>query len=99
MTGNVVTSQIDAFLYVVLSKIEKHVPYGKLFGTTEGITLYPGCRINLSRYNRIQLYIYYLLHIILLKYTFTATDVQTLIDLLNFNLAILYLHNLKKVKK
>jgi hypothetical protein len=39
MTGNVVTSEIDALMYVVLSKAEKHVPYGQLVGTTECITL------------------------------------------------------------
>ena len=27
MTGNVVISEVDALLYVVLSKAEKHVPY------------------------------------------------------------------------
>jgi hypothetical protein len=35
MAGNDVTSQVDAVIYVVLSKAEKHVPCGKLVGTTE----------------------------------------------------------------
>jgi hypothetical protein len=32
MTGNVVMSEVDAFMYVVLSKAEMHVPYGGLVG-------------------------------------------------------------------
>ena len=39
MTSNVVISEVDAFMYVVLSKAEKHVPYGKFVGTTECLTL------------------------------------------------------------
>ena len=39
MTGNVVLSEVHALTYVVLSKAEKHVPYGKLVSTTEYITL------------------------------------------------------------
>jgi hypothetical protein len=39
MTGNVVTSEVDALMYVVLSKAEKHASYGKLVGTKECITL------------------------------------------------------------
>jgi hypothetical protein len=35
MTGNVFISEVDAAMYVVLNKAEKHVPYGELFGTTE----------------------------------------------------------------
>ena len=38
MTGNVVISEVDALMYVVLSKAEKHVPYGELIGTTECTT-------------------------------------------------------------
>ena len=34
-TGNVVISEVDAVVYVVLSKAEKHVPYGKLVCTKE----------------------------------------------------------------
>ena len=34
MTGNDVTSHVDALMYVVLSKAEEHVPYGELVGTT-----------------------------------------------------------------
>jgi hypothetical protein len=39
MPGNVVTSDVDCLEYVVLSKAEKHVPYGQLVGTTECVTL------------------------------------------------------------
>jgi hypothetical protein len=35
MTGNVVISEVDALRYVVLSKAEKHMPYGELGSTTE----------------------------------------------------------------
>ena len=57
MIGNVVISEVDALKYVVLSKVEKHVPCGKLVGTTRCITLYRRCRTNRGRYNRVQLYI------------------------------------------
>jgi len=40
MIGNVVISEVDALVYVVLRKAEKHVPYGDLVGTKEGLTLY-----------------------------------------------------------
>jgi hypothetical protein len=39
MTGNVPISEVDAVMYVILSKAEKHVPCGKLVGTTECMTL------------------------------------------------------------
>ena len=37
MNDNVVTSEADAHIqvYVVLSKAEKHVPYGELVGATD----------------------------------------------------------------
>jgi hypothetical protein len=35
MTGNVFISEVDAVMYVVLSKAENHLPYAELFGTTE----------------------------------------------------------------
>jgi len=38
LTSHVVISEVDALTYVVLSKAEKHVPYGELVGTTECIT-------------------------------------------------------------
>jgi hypothetical protein len=38
MTGNVVISDVDV-MYVVLSKAEKHVPYGELVGGPECMTL------------------------------------------------------------
>jgi hypothetical protein len=39
MTGNVVISDVNALIYVVLSNEEKQVPYGELVGITECITL------------------------------------------------------------
>jgi hypothetical protein len=42
--------------YVVLSEVEKHVRYGEFVVTTECLTLYPRCRTNWGRYNRVQLY-------------------------------------------
>ena len=39
MTVNVVISEVDALMYAILTKAEKHVPYGELVGTTEYITL------------------------------------------------------------
>jgi hypothetical protein len=39
MIGNVVISEVDALLYVVLSKAENCVPYGQLVGTTECVML------------------------------------------------------------
>jgi len=52
MTGNVVVSQVDTLMYVLLGRAEKHVPGGgELVVTTECVTLYPRCR-----YNRVQFY-------------------------------------------
>jgi len=56
MTGNVVISEVDALMYVVLSKVEKHLSYEELFGTTECVTLYPRWRTTRGRFNRVQLY-------------------------------------------
>jgi len=39
MIGNVVIFEVAALIYVVLSKAEKHVPYGEEAGTTECIML------------------------------------------------------------
>jgi hypothetical protein len=39
MTGHVVISEVQSRIYVVLSKAEKHVPYGESAGTAECITL------------------------------------------------------------
>jgi hypothetical protein len=39
MPSNIVISEVDALVCVVLSKVEKHVPYGGLVGTTEYIKL------------------------------------------------------------
>jgi hypothetical protein len=39
MIGNVVIPEVDALMYVALSKAAKHVPYGELVGTTECIML------------------------------------------------------------
>jgi len=38
MTENVI-AKVDGFMYVALSKKEKHVAYGELVGTKECITL------------------------------------------------------------
>jgi hypothetical protein len=51
MIFNVVISEADALMYVVLSKAGKHVPYGDLVGPTEGLTLYTKCRTNRGCYN------------------------------------------------
>jgi hypothetical protein len=39
VNGNVVISDVDARIYVVLSNAEKHAPCGKLVGTRACITL------------------------------------------------------------
>ena len=39
MTGIIAMSEISALRYVVLSKAEKHLPYGELVDTTDCITL------------------------------------------------------------
>jgi len=39
MTVNVVIFEVDALTYVVLSKAQKHVPYGESVDTTKCITL------------------------------------------------------------
>jgi hypothetical protein len=38
VTANVVISEADAFMYVVLSKAEKHVPYRRDVAQTEIVT-------------------------------------------------------------
>jgi hypothetical protein len=37
--SGVVISEVEALMYVVLNRAEKHEPYGDLVGTTECITL------------------------------------------------------------
>ena len=39
MIGNVVIPEVDAIKCVVLSKVEKHVPYGELVRITACVTL------------------------------------------------------------
>jgi len=39
MSGNVVISEVDALMYVVLNRAENHVPNGETVGTTDSITL------------------------------------------------------------
>jgi len=46
MTGNVMLSEVDALMYVMLSRGVNHVPYGELVGTTERIMLKPRCSTN-----------------------------------------------------
>jgi hypothetical protein len=49
MVGNVIISEVDARTYVVLSEVDKHVPYGELVSTREFLTLYTRCRTNRGR--------------------------------------------------
>lgn len=51
MTGNVIISEVNALMYVILRKAKEHVSYGELVGTKEGVMLQPGCRTNRGRYN------------------------------------------------
>jgi len=51
MTGNVVISDVDVVMYVVLSKAEKQVPYVGLVSGSECMTLQSKCRTNRRRYN------------------------------------------------
>jgi len=37
MTSSVITSHVNAVVYVVLNKAEKHMPYGEIVGTTESV--------------------------------------------------------------
>jgi len=46
MTTNIVICEVGALVYVVLSKEEKHVPYGETVSTKECIQLYPRCHTN-----------------------------------------------------
>ena len=39
MSGNNVTSEVEAHTYVFLSKAEQYMPYGEIVGTTECLTL------------------------------------------------------------
>jgi hypothetical protein len=39
MIGNDVIYEVATFMYVILSKAEKHVPFGVLTGTMEYLTL------------------------------------------------------------
>jgi hypothetical protein len=39
MIGNVVISEVDTVRYVVLSEVEKHMPYRELVGTSECLML------------------------------------------------------------
>jgi hypothetical protein len=55
MTGNVVISEVDALMYVVLSEAAKHAPYGKVVGTTKCITCYPKFHTNRGCYDQVQL--------------------------------------------
>jgi len=59
LIGNVVNSELHTPMYVIITMAEKHMPYGKLVGTTECITLYPRCHTNLGCYNWVHMYMYY----------------------------------------
>jgi hypothetical protein len=39
MTGTVVISEVDAVMYVVVSKVENHMRFEEIVGTTECIML------------------------------------------------------------
>lgn len=54
MTGNVITSEVEIFTYVVTSIAEKYVPYRKFVGTTECVMLKPRSRTNRGCYNRVK---------------------------------------------
>ena len=56
MTGNVIISEVDALVYNLLSKAEKHMPYGKLVCTRESMMLQMRCHTNRGRYNQVQLH-------------------------------------------
>jgi hypothetical protein len=56
VTGTVVITEVGTFTYILVSEVGKHVPYGELVGTSEYLTLYPRCRTNRGRYNRVKLY-------------------------------------------
>ena len=43
MTGDVIISEVDVRMYVVLSEEEEHVSYGELVGTREYINLQTRC--------------------------------------------------------
>jgi len=54
--GNVVIAEVYTIMYstsVVLSKEEKRVPYGKIVGATECITVCPRCCTNRAHYKRV----------------------------------------------
>jgi hypothetical protein len=46
VTDPVVMSEVDAVMYVILSKAEKRVPYGELVCTTECVMLWLRCSTN-----------------------------------------------------
>lgn len=58
MTGNVVISEVDACMCVVLSKVEKHMLYRELVDTRECITLWARCRTYWGRCNRVKRFLY-----------------------------------------
>jgi hypothetical protein len=51
MFANVIISEVDALIYVIVSDVEKCVPCGELVGTRECLTLYPRCCANRGSYN------------------------------------------------
>jgi hypothetical protein len=53
MTGNVI-AKVDAFMYVALSKTEKHLRYGELVSTRECIELWWIYHTNRGRFNQVQ---------------------------------------------
>jgi len=53
LTGNIVISEVDALMCVVLNKPEKHVHYGQLVVPTESKTLLMRCRTKRGLYNQV----------------------------------------------
>ena len=56
-TGHVIISEVDALVYVLLSKAEKHMPYGEFVCTRESMMLQMRCHTNQGHHNQVQLYL------------------------------------------
>jgi hypothetical protein len=53
MTGNVIIFEVDALMYVLLSKAEKHTLYAELVHTRESRILQTWCHTNQGHYNQV----------------------------------------------
>jgi hypothetical protein len=56
ITGNVVISEVDALMCVVLITVEKRMPNAKLVGATECMSAWPRCHTSQSHYSQFQQY-------------------------------------------